>query len=219
MRHFTLIVFIAAALAQPTPSYATEVRAHGLLDMALSSGAEARALDGLTQGDSNFDPYRVRLFVDASVSPTLDLYLQSIVHEGFAALRADGAYAQWTPWPERDLHLQAGKIPWPIGAWAPRTYSDRNPLVGMPLMYQYHTSLAWNVPATSVDQLVASAGSGQYGVVYGRWWTTAGGTWAWSRSVPGRRSSSRWAPCRARRDGLSMARTTHRARPRWGVSG
>jgi len=49
-------------------------------------------------------------------------------------------------------------------------------------MYQYHTSLAWNVPAASVDQLVASAGSGQYGVVYGsesgsgmpvvddRWW-------------------------------------------------
>jgi len=111
MRRFTLIVFIVAALARPARSYATEVRAHGLLDMALSSGAEARALDGLTQGDSNFDPYRVRLFVDASVSPTLDLYLQSIVHEGFAALRADGAYAQWTPWAERDLHLQAGKIP------------------------------------------------------------------------------------------------------------
>jgi hypothetical protein len=176
------ILVLAAAVALPLRAGATEVRAHGLLDLSLSSGTEAREQNLLTMGDSNFDPYRMRLFLDANVSPTLDLYVQAIVHEGYASLRADGAYAQWTPWPTRDLHVQAGKIPWPIGTWGPRTYSDKNPLVGMPLMYQYHTSLAWNLPTTSVDQLVASAGTGQYGVVYGsdmgsgmpvvddRWW-------------------------------------------------
>jgi hypothetical protein len=150
--------------------------------MTLSSGYDARELNGLTQGDSNFDPYRVQLFVDAAVTPTLSVYLMTVLHEGAMGLRADGAYAQWTPWADRDLHLQAGKIPWPIGTWEARGYSDHNPLVGTPLMYQYHTSLAWNVPTTSIDQLVQSAGTGQYGVVYGgkdgfgmpvvdvRWW-------------------------------------------------
>ena len=49
--------------------------------------------------------------------------------------RADGAYALWTPWKSRDLHLQAGNIPWPVGTWAPRKYSDKNPLIGEPLIY------------------------------------------------------------------------------------
>ena len=138
-----------------------------MLDLTLSSGTNARDLNAWTQGDSNFDPYRVHMFVDGAVTQTMSVYLETILHEGFAGLRADGAYAQWTPWPNRDLHVQAGKLPWAIGTWEPRGYSDKNPLIGAPLMYQYHTSLAWDVPTTSIDQLVASAGTGETGIVYG----------------------------------------------------
>jgi hypothetical protein len=163
----SLVLAAAAVLALAPASHATDLRARGILDLSLSSGTEARELNLTTQGDSNFDPYRVQLFLDAAVSPSLSVYLLLVLHEGAEDLRADGAYAQWTPWPDRDLHVQAGKIPWPIGTWEPRGYSDANPLIGTPLLYQYHTSLAWNVPTASIDQLVASAGGGQYGLIYG----------------------------------------------------
>jgi hypothetical protein len=60
----------------------------------------------------------------------------------------------------------AGKVPWPIGTWAPRTYSNKNPLIGAPLMYQYHSTLLWYEVVPSADALLATAGSGQYGVNY-----------------------------------------------------
>ena len=165
MTRSTLYALLATlALAAPAP--ATEIHARGLLDMALSSGDEARETTHWTQGDSPYDPYRVHLFLDARVEPTLDLFVQTILHEGAMRVTADGAYAQWTPWPGRDAHLQAGKVPWPIGTWGAREYSDRNPLIGTPLMYQYHSALAWDVPASSVDQLLANAGAGQYGLSY-----------------------------------------------------
>ena len=173
---------LLAAIGIP-PASGAELRARGLLDLVLSSGDDAQDWNKLTQGDSNFDPYRLRLFVDAAVAPQIDVFAQTILHEGTAKIVADGAYAQWTPWSGRDAHLQAGKIPWPIGTWGPRTYSDRNPLIGMPLMYQYHTDLPWAVPTASVDALVANAGMGQTDVAYGtgaastgmavvddRWW-------------------------------------------------
>jgi len=180
MRRFVPFV-LAATLLAAAPARATELRAHGLLDLVLASGDAALDGNRFTQGDSNFDPYRLHLFVDAKVSPTIDVYLESILHEGGTPIGADGAYAQWTPWAERDAHLEAGKIPWPIGTWAARAYSDQNPLVGTPLMEQYHTSLAWNVPVASVDALVAAAGKGPSGVGYAsgvtgmpvlddRWW-------------------------------------------------
>ena len=163
----TSTLVLAAALTLTTIAPAAELRARGILDMTLSSGTEARVLNGTTQGDSNFDPYKVLLFVDAAVTPTISVYLWMNLHEGVAGLRADGAYAQWTPWLDRDLHVQAGKLPWPIGTWEARGYSNHNPLVGTPLMYQYHTSLTWNMPTTSIDQLVASAGTGQQVLAYG----------------------------------------------------
>lgn len=179
-RPLTIALFVS--LLAPAAAHATELRAHGLLDLVLSSGDEARYTNLQTQGDSNFDPYRVHLFLDAKVSPTLDVYLETILHEGSFSVVADGAYAQWTPWADRDAHLEAGKVPWPIGTWAARTYSDHNPLVGMPLMYQYHTSLSWSVEPVSIDALVGAAGTGQTSLAYSsgfglgmpvvddRWW-------------------------------------------------
>jgi hypothetical protein len=156
------------------------MKLRGLLDLGLVSSMKGDSLNRLTFGDSNFDPYRLRLFLDARLSPNIELHVQTILHEGFGhVIQADGAYALWTPWLDRDLSLEAGKIPWPIGTYAPRTYSDKNAFIGTPLIYQYRTSLQWDVPALSVDEQVAKAGSGQFlnsqehpylPVVDERWW-------------------------------------------------
>src|SRR5262249_27941718 len=81
-------------------------------------------------------------------------------------VRAIGAYAMYTPREDTDLHVSIGKLPWPIGTWAPRTYSDKNPLIGPPLMYQYHSTLRYDDLPKTVDALVAKAGQGQTGVSY-----------------------------------------------------
>ncbi len=177
----TLLALSACALLQvPGSAHAeADVRLRGLLDLGLVSSLDGRELNRLTFGDSNFDPYRLRLFLDARLSPTLEVHVQSILHEGAGALRADGAYALWTPWTGRDLSLEAGKIPWPIGTYAPRTYSDRNWLMGTPLLYQYRTALPWNDVLFNTDELVQNAGIAQLDpdvpwlpIVDERWWDT-----------------------------------------------
>ena len=158
-----------------------DLRVHGLLDLTLTDNSQASSINRLTFGDSNLDPYRVRLFVDARVAPTLEVHVQTLFHEGQSALRADGAYALWTPWQGRDVAIEGGKIPSLVGVYAPRTYSDQNWVFGTPLLYHYHTALPWNEVVADVDQLVTHAGQGQWNpddayaympIVDERWWDT-----------------------------------------------
>ena len=180
MRRGALAACVTLAVLAAPAAAAPEMKLRGLLDLGLVSSVKGDSLNRLTFGDSNFDPYRLRLFLDARLSPHLELHAQTILHEGMNVIRADGAYALWTPWLDRDLSLEAGKIPWPIGTYAPRTYSDQSAFIGTPLIYQYRTSLAWATPALSVDQQVAKAGTGQFlqdatqhpylPIVDERWW-------------------------------------------------
>ncbi len=181
MRLTCLLCLLGLAFADAASA---EVRLEpgALIDLGWVSSETGRLYNQHTQGDSQFDPYRMRLFLDAEVAPGLTVFTQAILHEGLMPLVLDGAYARWTPWSDLDLHVQAGKIPWPIGTFGPRTYSDRNRLIGSPLMYQHHTSLAWDAVAVDVDHLVSAAGTGQTGLDYGgghsygmvvvddRWW-------------------------------------------------
>lgn len=182
MRTAAAVLTALVTLAPAAVHAETRLKGGALLDLGWVSSETGRRYNQHSQGDSQFDPYRMRLFLDAVVSPGLTVFTQAIVHEGAMPVVLDGAYVRWTPWTERDLHVQAGKIPWPVGTFGPRTYSDRNPLIGSPLMYQYHTGLAWDAVPASAEQLIAAAGTGQTGLDYGgghsygmvvvddRWW-------------------------------------------------
>jgi hypothetical protein len=97
-----------ALLAPAAVQAGTTVKFRGLLDFGLVSTEDGRLFNRLTFGDSNFDPYRLRLFFDAQLSPGLEVHVQSLFTEGLGQMRADGAYALWTPWRDRDLSLDAG---------------------------------------------------------------------------------------------------------------
>lgn len=137
----------------------------GLLDLCGADPGNAVTLNYLNMGGSAFDPYRFRVFADAVPDRRISLFTQVMWGEEFDP-EVVGAYVDVAPWPERDLHLQAGKIPWWIGTYAPRTYSNKNPLVGAPLLYQYHTSFPYNHLPPDADALLAQAGQGQFGVSY-----------------------------------------------------
>jgi len=153
------------ALLAAAPAEATEIHAHGLLDLVATGRGPAFDHNVLIRGDSPFDPYGLRLFADAQVNPRLQIFSQLVARDATTPY-VDGAYLLFTPSLAHDVHVLAGKLPWAVGTYAPRTYSNHNPLIGAPLMYQYHSTLLWYDVVPSADALLATAGSGQYGVNY-----------------------------------------------------
>ena len=77
--------------------------------------------------------------------------------------RPFGVYAAFVrvrPWATRSIDLQAGRIPPTFGAFARRGYGLGNPLVGLPLPYQYLTSLRADALPASADDLLSMRGRG-----------------------------------------------------------
>jgi hypothetical protein len=161
-----VFVFAAAlSFVATTPAETSQLKVRGLLDVVAAPRGEAFEGNVLMRGDAAFDAYGLRVFGEEQVSDRLQAHLQVVLRDATSPY-VDGAYVVFTPTPARDLHLLAGKVPWAIGTYAPRTYSNKNPLVGAPLMYQYHTTLLWYEVVPSADALLAASGSGQYGVDY-----------------------------------------------------
>lgn len=158
------LVLIAASIAA-VPARAGEIRFHGLLDLVLAQQDSAYDYNKFARGDSPFDAYGARLFVDGRVNDQLAVFAQVVLRDA-TALYVDGVYATYKPLLTHDVNILAGKVPWAIGTYAPRTYSNKNPLVGTPLIYQYHTSLVWYDLPPDADALLATAGQGTYGVNY-----------------------------------------------------
>ncbi len=155
-------VTAALALIASTSAGASEFKIHGLVDVVAAPRGDAFDGNVLNRGDSQFDAYGLRVFGERQVNDRLQVHMQVVLRDATSPY-VDGGYVIFTPSPARDLNLLAGKIPWPIGTYAPRTYSDKNPLIGAPLMYQYHSSLRWYAVVPSADALLATSGSGQYG--------------------------------------------------------
>ena len=162
----SLVALWLAALATawtPTPASA-DVRIRGILDLVVDDKGEGAEVNYLWH-DSALDSYRLRLFVESAVSDRLDVFTEALYNEDIGVLPF-GAYALFHPSPGKDMHVMAGLIPWPIGTFAPRANSDKNPLVGFPLQYQYHTTLSSFALVPSTDALLADAGDGEEGVTY-----------------------------------------------------
>ena len=178
MKRFPWIPVFALVLA--ADAAAAPVRVRSLLDLTATSRGDALTSNWDNAYESNFDPYRLRVFAEATPSANFEVDVQALYQDA-PGLRLIGAYVQYTPWPERDFHVQGGKIPWLVGTYAARAYSDENPLVGTPLMYQYHTGLGWYAAPSSVDELIAvtdggdpDVGNPQYAggmpVLWESWW-------------------------------------------------
>lgn len=153
-----------ALLLSPSvnPAHANDLKFHGLLDFTLSGTGPGFQANVLTRGDSPFDAYGLRMFGEGAVGEHFQVFTQAVFHDPSGPY-LEGAYVTYSPLPERDLHIEVGKIPFPIGTYAPRSYSDKNPLIGKPLMYQYHTTLVWYYQPSNPDAVFAAAGHGQTG--------------------------------------------------------
>ena len=116
------VVLLLAALAPAAAgrASATEIQFHGLLDLVASGRGPAFDQNVFERGDSPFDPAGVRLFADAQLNERAQVFTDVVLHDA-SSLYLYGAYVVYTPAASRDLHLLAGKLPWAIGTWGPRT--------------------------------------------------------------------------------------------------
>jgi hypothetical protein len=73
---------------------------------------------------------------------------------------ASGLYLSVRPWPGRAVAIQAGRIPPVFGRFGRRGYGRDNPLIGVPLAYQYLTTLRPTVVPNGVSPLLAVRGRG-----------------------------------------------------------
>lgn len=164
-RFFLAALAVGALAAAPAAATDVDVKVRGILDVVAAPNNHAVALNMFNVGTTPYDAWELRLFAEARPLDKLEIYTQ-LIGSDVSGIYVYGAYAIYTPNLDRDLHLQAGKIPSPIGTFAPRSYANRNPLMGTPLMYYYHTTLKSDQMAASVDALLANAGRGQFGITY-----------------------------------------------------
>jgi hypothetical protein len=85
-------------------------------------------------------------------------FLGELRMENADELRAYAAYLRVRPFEGREIDIQAGRIPHTFGAFSRRLYTNDNPLIGLPLAYQYLLSIRPDaVPGTADDLLLMRA--------------------------------------------------------------
>ncbi|MFO7301919.1 MAG: hypothetical protein DIU54_005805 [Acidobacteriota bacterium] len=132
-------------------------------------GAEITALVGPSdhQAYFNYTGYetnalrtsRIRLFGEWRVAPIASV-VGELRLEGASNLDLPALYLRLQPAAGVPLSIQAGRIPPLVGAFPRRAYGRDNAVVGLPLMYQYLTSLRPDALPLSIDDVLAMRGRG-----------------------------------------------------------
>ena len=156
-----LLLASTAALAQDK-----DVTMRGLVDLVAQGEDDVRFLNTTDIDDSNFDALRARLFIEGGRENT-QIFLQVLFsQQSFDDARLYGGYLLHKIFDDREIYGEGGLIPIHDGVWAHRTYSNKNPLVAIPLAYYWKSALPNRMMPNDLDDLVASSGQGQRGVVY-----------------------------------------------------
>ena len=165
------VVSLAVLLTSTTGRASAEtdpaVFVAGTFDILLSdAGEDARHANLLRRSDSPFSHLRLNLFADVVVDERLTLFNQLPVDpSGRATLGSFlRSYLRYELFASEsvDLSIEAGKIPTPFGHFTERSYTDKNPLLGIPLIYHYATSLRSNQLPASNAELLSRRGQGPF---------------------------------------------------------
>jgi len=137
---------------------AAQVQVSGLLDIVFCNAEEPDIVNLTFKNHSNFHTIRTRLFFDAPLSENSDLFVQLLTDQ--SSIVPYGAYLRVERLLEKNLNLNIGYIPATIGTYATRTYSDKNPLIGTPLLYNHHSNIVpgRDEPVRNVEEFLEERG-------------------------------------------------------------
>ena len=151
------IALPASALARQDPPAQPSSRPQGLiwggeLAAVVSRKDDVAFFNYTDYEHSTLRQVRLRLMLEQRLPARFDVLAEVRVEND--QLNAPTLFVRWQPWAERPLHVQAGRLPLTIGAFARRAYGSDNLLVGVPLVYQYLTSIRPDaLPQTADDVL------------------------------------------------------------------
>ena len=131
---------------------------HLLVDLVGRNTSAKDHINTTMFGNSNFHALRVRVFLEKKVSDNFEVFTQ-LLSDNARSPRIVGAYVRYKSgrsW----LNAEAGMIRNPVGTWGPRTYSDKNPLIGVPLGYNYHTAITESPLQLNATELFANRSQG-----------------------------------------------------------
>jgi hypothetical protein len=118
---------------------AAQVQVSGLLDIVFRNAEEPDIVNLTFKNHSNFHTIRTRLFFDSPLSENSALFVQLLTDQ--SSIVPYGAFLRVERLLEKNLNLNIGYIPATVGTYAARTYSDKNPLIGTPLLYNHHSNI------------------------------------------------------------------------------
>ena len=156
-----VLAFAVAIAALPAVSFAQQdppaPRPTGLIWGGEFAAAVSRRDDDAFFNYTDYEhstlrQLRMRLMLEQRLPARVDLLGEVRVENDL--LNAPALFVRWQPWAARPLHIQAGRLPLTVGAFARPAYGSDNLLVGVPLVYQYLTSLRPDaLPQTPDDVL------------------------------------------------------------------
>ena len=156
-----LVLTLAATIALPVSAIAGQdppaARPEGFiwggeLAAVVSRKDEVAFFNYTDYEHSTLRQVRLRLMLEQRLPARFDVLAEVRVENDL--LNAPALFVRWQPWANRPLHVQAGRLPLTIGAFARRAYGSDNLLVGVPLVYQYLTSVRPDaLPQTTDDVL------------------------------------------------------------------
>ena len=142
----------SAAQDQPPPPRPTGLSVGGEVSASVSRRDDSAFFNYTDYEHSTLRQARLRLMFEARLPARLDLLGEFRVEND--QVNAPALFVRWQPWGARPFHLQAGRLPLTIGAFARRAYGSDNLMVGVPLVYQYLTSVRPDaLPQTPDDVL------------------------------------------------------------------
>ena len=164
-RIVTVLILLAAVVDTSAETVGPAHFFEAVADFTVSNEND-EALDRakFRRSDSTFNNVRLQLFGDVVVSERLTVFNELLIDPStFASVTTFlRSYARYTVYDgtRGDHHIQLGKIPTSFGNFGHRAYSNTNPLIGLPLMYQYFTSLRGNQLVADNADLLANRGGG-----------------------------------------------------------
>lgn len=163
-----LAIGIAGGTAQAGEGAPVPLRIHGYFQTLLrEEGSRGVQFNQNNMNDGSFSQFRLFLKAESALSDRVSVFTRmKFDSEASFEVNLDSAYLMFSRLGPEGLHVELGKVPSPFGAFAERSYPDRNPLVGIPLMYFYHSGLRSDLLPMSAEDLLAVRGQGQFGAVY-----------------------------------------------------
>ena len=141
-------------LTIPVRPAAAQLQVSGQLDLLASTESDERALNTNFRRDSPFNAYQLRIFGQHWVNPRIGVFTE-ILFDSDADPRVNGAYLVVNDlFSQEWLSIRAGLAPSLIGSFGLRSnYFNANPLIGLPLIWQYRTTLDPSGLASNEDMI------------------------------------------------------------------